>query len=398
MSAYDVFYFRNQLQPLLSSAFSNSNNGGSPVTTAHLLATRAHLAQSQYWAILQYDLQQQLSAAAVGAQMKSILMLTNQPLVLLLGTNGRPGHASVVYGWNPQGFLFYDVNFPGQQQVLPFNGSNFGAYGGFNTFGYVAFPSLGRTEDFAQLTSEARSNFNFSNNLTISNPTQSQTINQRQVTVSGTVQNLTSGASLLLFQNGLQQAVPLSGGAFSSTMPVQSGTNTIVALAGVNISSQSNWHPNSATLVRTFNGSLPGATFRATLTWNQNNADVDLYATDPINNTSWYASRVTPDGMALDFDNTTGFGPENITLSSAAGNTVRAGNYRVRVHYYSGTQAATGNVLVILNEGQTNQTARVFTFGIATSNSSNDAPGSVGADWENIASVDVPSGTITPGP
>ena len=59
-------------------------------------------------------------------------------------------------------------------------------------------------------------------------------------------------------------------------------------------------------------------------------ADVDLYVTEPSGETAWYSSQTTSNGLALDFDNRSGYGPEHITLTTSTGGVVVPGEYNVR--------------------------------------------------------------------
>lgn len=91
----------------------------------------------------------------------------DQPLILLLGVDGSPRHASVVYGYDASNFYFYDVNSRDTQQSLSYGASGFGTYGGYNSFGFVALPSLGRTQDFEALTVEAEGGGTTSADITL---------------------------------------------------------------------------------------------------------------------------------------------------------------------------------------------------------------------------------------
>jgi uncharacterized protein YfaP (DUF2135 family) len=101
----------------------------------------------------------------------------------------------------------------------------------------------------------------------------------------------------------------------------------------------------------------------------------------------------------LDFDNTTGYGPEHITLTSDTSGEVLDGNYTVSVHYYSNhreeNSVASGHVSIVVNEGDENQASETVAFSFSTDDSSNDAPGSTGPDWVQIADVDIVNGIIT---
>jgi uncharacterized protein YfaP (DUF2135 family) len=401
MAGYATWFFGSRTENL-HGKFSST---GSP-NVAQLVAARAMLAQSQYWAKKSSTYLNTLGKPATAALMKAYLALSGKPLILLMGTDGAPQHAGVVYGYDQTGFIFYDTNVPDQQQRVSFDGTTWGTYAGYNYFSFVAVPSLGRTEDFAQLTTEAEAGFTTSSLIQLTSPTPGQQITTHNVTLTGVLSgSLNSGASLIAYVKGVPQLVSPRAGEFSATLPVSSGSNTIVLFAGVNISAQSNWYKNAATLVLDVSGTFTPATLLTTLTWNQDQSDVDLYVTEPPpdGSTAWYRSMTTPRRLTLDFDNTDGYGPEHTTLTTTGANpgSVLPGNYPIMVHYYSdkGTQkTVTGTVTIVVNEGQPNQKVASKAFTIATSNSSNALPGSTGADWVQIGTVDLVAGTISLNP
>ncbi len=395
MSGYAVWFFNNQTQNL-SAAYSTA--GGAPTSIAHLAATRAHLAQSQYWAIQQFRNLDAQSDADVANSMKAALSLFNRPIVLLLGINGSPRHATVLYGYDETGFLHYDVNSsPGTSRTatVPFDGTNFGTYAGFNSFGFVAEPSLGRSQDFADLATEAAAGFTNSSDLLVSAPTQDEEVVGTDARLTGSLAGaLAGGRDIVAYVNG--QPTPLGQGitTFNTTIPVKSGENTLVLVAG-DLANQNRWSKNAATQVLTFDAQIAATLFRATLTWRQDNTDLDLYVTEPSGETSWYADSVTSNGMELDFDNTTGFGPENTRVET--GDTVLPGNYIVRVHFFSGNGPVSGTVQLLLNEGSEQQVNQDILWSIsADGNFGTDGPGNTGPEWVDIATVDVQSGLITP--
>ena len=397
MSGYAVWLFSSRPSENLNGKFSAT---GSP-SIAQLVATRAHLAQSQYWAMRSDAYLSTLGAARTARLMKFYLAALNEPLVLLLATGGSPRHASVVYGYDATGFTFYDVNVVNTAQTVSWNGTAWGTYGGYDGFSFVALPSLGRTEDFAALTTEAEGGFTSSSSLSVTSPLPGADVNDHKATLAGTVTGLTAGAKLVAYVKGVPQEIPVNGTAFSAEIPIAYGPNTIVLLAGVDMANQSNWFLNSACQILNVNGTLPPTRLLVTLTWDQNASDVDLYVTDPAGNTSWYGSHTTPSGVTLDFDNTSGYGPEHITLTEGSGSTTLPGQYVVKVHYYadhsgaSTPQPITGTVTVVINEGLPNQNVSSFPFALSTANGSNDSPGSTGADWVSIASADIVNATIT---
>jgi len=399
MSAYACWFYTSHAGNLFGHY---STVGGAPTSIAHLTATRAHLAQSQSWALQFHNYEQSLGGTITGKLMKYFLANFNEPLVLVL-TGAPGGHASVVYGWDATGFTFYDVNFNSVVQHLPWTfAGGFGSYAGgfaapgFTQFGFVAEPSLGRTEDFAALTTEAEGGFTGSSDISLTSPTPDQEIDARDAQLTGALSgSLNSLATLLCYVKGLPQTVPVSGGAFNSTIPINNGDNTLILLAGVNLSQQSNWYQNCATLIRNVKGNKQDADMLATLTWDQDQTDVDLYVTEPGGETSWYRNHITSNGMELDFDNVEGYGPEHTSVSTLEGDTVLPGPYVIRVHYYQdhGGGPVTGKVTVVLHEGKPEQTVQNFPFAIGTGSPANAAPGGTGPDW-----VDITTETLVPLP
>jgi uncharacterized protein YfaP (DUF2135 family) len=392
MSGYATWFYAGRSSENLNGKFDSS--------VASFTAMRAHLAQSQSWAIRDWREEQLLSEAQVVTLMKAFLYFTNQPLILTMGVDGSPRHASVVYGYDADNFYFYDVNDRDTQQTLSYTASAFGTYGSYNSFGFVALPSLGRTEDFEDLTVEAEAGFTTSSLISLTAPTAGQQINAHNTDLTGSLSgSLNSSAQLLANVKGVWQTVPVTSGSFDVDIPVSYGDNTIILLAGVPISNQSNWYKNSACLFRTIEGTLAATDLLTTLTWNQSNTDVDLYVTDPNGDTAWYSTDGTTSGLVLDFDNTTGYGPEHITLTSDTSGEVLDGNYTVSVHYYSNhreeNSVASGHVSIVVNEGDENQASETVAFSFSTDDSSNDAPGSTGPDWVQIADVDIVNGIIT---
>jgi uncharacterized protein YfaP (DUF2135 family) len=399
MSAYAVWYFDNSVAPQLNGAYSAAGNP----SIAQLVAVRAQLAQSQYWSQTSTTYLNQLGSAATGALMKMYLDTFNQPLILSLGVDGQPKHAGVLYGYNSSGFLFYDTNIMNASQTLTFDGTNFGTYSLFNEFTYDTLPSLGRNTDFAGLTAQAVAGFTSSSLITVTAPTAGEQIAAHSADLTGTLSSsLNPAATVVAYVKGVQQTVMTSNGSFSATIPIGNGDNPVILLAGEFASDQSNWYPNAATLIFDVTGTLPPTTLLATLTWDQNNTDADLYVTEPApsSQTAWWGNLQTTNLLTLDFDNTTGYGPEHTTLTTTGANpgTALPGLYTITVHYYSdhGTgQTITGEVTIVVNEGMSNQAQGSQLFSLDTSNDNNYAPGSTGPDWAAIGTVDLVHGTIT---
>lgn len=219
MSGYAAWFFGNRSDSL-NGKFSSA---GSPTSIAQLVVSRAHLAQSQYWAGKSLTYLSTLGDAETALLMKLYLALFDQPLILLL-TASSGGHAAVVYGYDATGFTFYDVNVTNASQTVTFNGSSWGTYGAYNKFSFVAIPSLGRTEDFAALTTEAEGGFASSSLIALTSPTEGQQIPSHTTTLSGSLSaSLSSAATLVAYVKGIPQSIPRNnGGEFSASLPVAS--------------------------------------------------------------------------------------------------------------------------------------------------------------------------------
>ena len=96
MAAYCAWYYAMGLTPLSSTTLTTVPE---PTSETHILATRAHLAQSQYWSRAQAYPQVLIPEQLVVLAMKAALVATGEPLVVLMTRPNRGGHASIVYGY-----------------------------------------------------------------------------------------------------------------------------------------------------------------------------------------------------------------------------------------------------------------------------------------------------------
>lgn len=263
MSAYSAWFPSHR--PTESLKGGKFPSVGGVASAANLVATRAHLAQSQYWATTSSRMQQAIGDPAwIGLHMKAQLLL-GQPLILIMFGRFPPdakpsGHACVLYAYDESGFTFYDVNYPddGLAQRLSFDGEKFGTYQTwFDTFGWVAMPSLGRTEDFEALTREAEQGFPESAHLSVDDAE----FRDGDLVVLGSTAEVRgrltgdlapprSGLAVIAYIKGQKTPItPQSDGSFIVNLPVDRGEGTVVLLAGVNLALQSNWMTNAACVV-----------------------------------------------------------------------------------------------------------------------------------------------------
>lgn len=87
-----------------------------------------------------------------------------------------------------------------------------------------------------------------------------------------------------------------------------------------------------------------------TLTWD-NTSDLDLYVTDPLGETICYYNPTSASGGWLDFDDTNGYGPENVFWEN---NSAPQGDYFVELDYYSGSSSS--NYIIVVSIGSNNET------------------------------------------
>jgi len=119
-----------------------------------------------------------------------------------------------------------------------------------------------------------------------------------------------------------------------------------VSSAGAIATAAENSEQQNAENIQIAEGILIGGygDIQITLTWD-NTADLDLYVTDPWDETICYYNTTSASGGWLDFDDMNGYGPENIFWEN---NSAPSGYYYVEVDYYSGYSAANFNVTITI--------------------------------------------------
>ncbi len=183
-------------------------------------------------------------------------------------------------------------------------------------------------------------------------------VTDRVLNITGSVSHPTLATAHLVIGNDIDQhfLVNLDNGQFSQDVAVEGSAEAETYTVLVSADAGSNHAEDSAS----FSAEVPLAALRVTLTWDTNDTDVDLWVSDPSGENCGWTNETTASGLVLDFDDTDGFGPENITTS-----TVEAGTYDVWVHYYSDhdEDVAIGTsctVVVRLNEGTQNEAVTTY--------------------------------------
>lgn len=172
-------------------------------------------------------------------------------------------------------------------------------------------------------------------------------VTNRILNITGRIANPQLHTAVLILDNDIEHAfdLNLNSGNFTqqivltgSAQEVQH-TVRVVAVSGA----------LAAEDTMTFSAQVPLMALLATLTWNTGGTDVDFWITDPNGERCYYAHPYTASGLALDVDDTNGYGPENITTAA-----VIPGDYLVQVHYYSdhdSENAIGSDCFVVIQEG-----------------------------------------------
>lgn len=178
-------------------------------------------------------------------------------------------------------------------------------------------------------------------------------VTARVVYISGKVANPSLATAIMFLDNDFEHPTQLNlnNGNFSQQIAL-SGSSTAVAHT---VKVIANSGSNNAEDTMTFNSLVPLTALRMTLSWDTPETDVDFWCTDPNGDVCNYITDGTPSGLVLDFDDTTGYGPENITTT-----TIIPGDYVVKVVYYDdwdGANHVSSNCSVVIrqNEGTTDE-------------------------------------------
>jgi uncharacterized protein YfaP (DUF2135 family) len=276
----------------------------------------------------------------------------------------------MTYGYSDGSFQIYDPNFPNSSpgdtmREIPFtyaDGFNQTYVSGktradnlvFNIFYHAGSKLSATPDDYQGLYDSAQSKFQDSSVFptvtltdTTTTPTGTTPIDtdsdgvrdtaESKTTISGTI---TGGAeiinSTLIFVDNHKYTAEVVDGAFSKEVPLLTGDNDVVILA-TDEDTFSNW---AGFLRDTIKCTASPAAMTVTLTWDQDNSDVDLHVLEPGPDARHiYYSNMGNEGNTpyLDMDNVYGYGPEHYIAtegSTLPGGTSLYGTYQIRVEYY----------------------------------------------------------------
>jgi uncharacterized protein YfaP (DUF2135 family) len=191
--------------------------------------------------------------------------------------------------------------------------------------------------------------------VNITSPRDGDVIDERTVLVQGTVSDPTVTSATMIV-NSLSQSISVANGGFSNEAILSSGTNRIRVEVR---NAQGQYGYDEITI--TSNVAL--VDIRITLKWDTDETDLDLYVTDPNNETVYFDELTSRIGGELDVDDPDGYGPENFTLDR--GEAIQ-GNYTVVVRHYPASiygpspLPSNATVVILLHEGQSNESTRTY--------------------------------------
>ncbi len=403
ISAFEQWMFANKGGGLYPKYMQDIPvGGGRAVKGQNIVATRAHTAVSRLWTsyVPRVQTQNNLTGAERLAVIENILDNTARPTILYLSQNpGSSGtHAVLAYDHNAFGTIaINDPNYPGETRSASFSGGNL-TYAPYQSVTVIGSGSF-RTESFENIYQDAQSGFsgNGAAQVTVSSHTDGQHVSGRTINFSGQIE---SGQVLVnkleVWLNGttkFEQAIGIDG-YFHLPINLVGGENRLSFYTkGTDAANNSRYIPNTQLTPFIINSDASNSVILVTLTWDTDDTDLDLYTIDPTGDYSAYYHRLTADGGELDFDDTSGFGPEHWTLEGS--DTTRwGGEYNVRLHYYSDHNGSSGpalatrwNISVLVYEGTPRAQLFNFTGVLAYDDSSNTGDLDSGPDWADVCTI-----------
>jgi uncharacterized protein YfaP (DUF2135 family) len=405
-TAFAQWYFKHKAKSAgqLYPRYGTSIQGMGGLTGEGAVVTRAYTSVNVYWDKWAPYVAGQglfLSDSEIYSLIRNAIANTKQPQLLSIQDNaisGRARHSVLAYRANNGTLSIYNPGEPTKDdQRITMSGTvvtDFDPYvDGSTTYVNVYLLGDGSNwidEPYEEIFKDAEANFQDSNKpkVTVQNFTSGDEVTERNVTLTGNVTSVevlvdklelqvANGGNVITVTTTVDQQ-----GNFNVVVPLKVGENGITFITSGKTLEGRQILPNDQKAPFLLIGNFDYSVILVTMTWNLSDTDVDLYVTDPSQNTSWYGGKLTPDGGELDVDNTSGRGPEHWTLN--ASDTVQfGGSYRVGVHYYSDRDhgPVSGNVNVLLYEGSQAETSYDIPFSIGVDNSGNANPGGTGGDW-----------------
>ena len=354
--------------------------------TAIQLATRAHLGTQGIWNSLTQEERNWTLANSKEVALSWIhgMMVSKEPQLIGLKTRyadgswAAGGHAVLTYRYSNGRFDIYDPNFPGTELGTPMRQIPFTLTTGFtetyisgltaesglqfNIFYHASSKVFSNQNAYKEIFDSAKKSFTDDTvfptvTLTSVSTTPEGTTpedtdddgirdtTESKAVISGTITGRQrSVSSILIFLSNQKFKTSVIDDTFSQEVPLYQGENDLIILA-TDENAFSNW---AGFLRDKIKSTASKTSLTITLTWAQDNSDVDLHVLEPTiegveGRHIYYLNRGSSyDNPYLDMDNTRGYGPEhyyateNMTLPNYLGpGKSLYGTYQVRVHYYA---------------------------------------------------------------
>ena len=392
MTSFAKWYYSREKENTGTGLYSKYKEGDQTEwrddATAIQLATRAQTGLIGIWGSLTQAEKENHTSKQVGLSIIHGMIVSGEPQLIGLRTRyndsswAKGGHAILAYKYSQGRFDVYDPNNPctaagTNQQQIPYtynggferifdSGLNVANPLQFNVFYHASAKVYSPDNAFSGIYNAAEQGFSgnsifptvtLTDSTTTPNgttPTDTDLDSIRDTTSStATISGMITGgqrsvSSTLIFVSNQKFKTPVDNvtGAFSQVVPLYQGDNDIVILA-----TDSNTFTNWAGFLRdTIKSTASLTSLTITMTWGQDNSDVDLHVKEPtINGTEgrhiYYSNKgYDYNHPYLDVDNTHGYGPEhyyateNMTLPETGNvgpNQPLYGTYLIRVHYFA---------------------------------------------------------------
>jgi len=349
--------------------------------TAIELATRVQMGVQGIWGSLTAEERANTTTKQTGLSIIHGMLISGEPQLVGLKTRynngnwGAGGHAILAYAYDNGRFYMYDPNEPGtektsDQQQMPFNytsgfsriyesGLNVLNPLQFNVFYHAGAKVFSPLNAYKGLYDSAEDGFDDDSVFPNIELTDSTTVTYGETpidndadgvrdtteafcTITGTIDGGQQAVQkTLVFVGSKKFQATVTDGEFEVQVPLKQGVNDIVVLA-----TDKNTFSNWAGFYRTeIESTAAMGALTVTLSWGQDNSDVDLHVLEPYGRHIYYSNKgYDLNGPYLDFDNTYGYGPEHYyatddmvmydTSGTVMGNDI-FGTYEIAVHYYA---------------------------------------------------------------
>jgi uncharacterized protein YfaP (DUF2135 family) len=279
------------------------------------------------------------------------------------GENKLNGHEHIWFRTKEKSNFIYDFN-----GTIP------------EVFVTLVNPSTDKTAK-VKVTFDITDELNY--DLALSSPTEGSNVNNRVISVTGSVPVEANDVDRVIVTNGNIKTIAVvhSDNQFSAEVVVAMGDN-ILKLQGYNSQDMTKALTkekilNVVGVEKTSSGrnALIPSRIAYVLRWNTNNTDVDIYSTDKNNQTIWFDNKSVLPGF-LDFDHENGYGPEVVSYRKTDDSVYVNGSFKVDIHFFKGSGSTKYSLDVVLNETDAaNRRTYHFDSAMSLSQSNSDQKG-----------------------